>query len=157
MKDYIRRALKFIAYLVAIFAIVLILVPLITGQKPDLNYQDLLHERKFVILFVAFIIYSFLYPVIAFTNIKRHLNGSYADNREIFESAFEAMQYVKTVDTPEKIVYRKKSGFSRFAQWWEDAVTVFPNENPVIISGLRKAVTRIDRIIDMKLSEKSNQ
>jgi hypothetical protein len=38
----------------------------------------------------------------------------------MFEKAFEALQYIKTEETQTRIVYRKKSAFVRFLQWYED-------------------------------------
>ncbi len=152
MNDYIRRTAKFIFYMVVIFFLVLYVLPLITGGKtPKVTFTEIMLNRKFVILLAVLLAYSFVYPLIAFTSIKRHLNGSFAENRDVFEKAFETLQYIKTEETPEKIAYRRKSQFARFVQWYEDSVVIFPNENPVIISGMRKAVTRIDRLIDQFL------
>ena len=152
MKDYIRRTFKFIFYLVFIFAIVLIFIPMITGSKPEFTFSEALQNRRMLLLIVLFLAYSLVYPLIGFTKIKRYLNGSFNDNREVFDKTFDILHYEKALDTPEKIVYRRKSKFTRFAQWYEDAVVIMPNENPVIISGLRKSVTRIDRMIDQQLT-----
>ena len=156
MNDYIRRTAKFIFYMVIIFFIVLYVFPLITGGiTPKVTFTEIMRNQKFVILMAVLLAYSFVYPLIAFTNLKRHLNGSFAENRDVFEKAFDTLQYIKTEETPEKIVYRRKSQFARFVQWYEDSVVIFPNENPVIISGMRKAVTRIDRLIDQFLIKAS--
>jgi len=152
MKDYVRRAGKFILYMVIIFIIVLVIVPLLSnGRLPTVSFNELMHNQKFVLLFGLLFVYALAYPQIAFVKIKRHLNGTYADNRHIVEKAFEALQYIKTEDSPDKIVYRRKSRFSRFLQWYEDGIVIEPAQNPVIISGLRKTVTRIDRMIDQFL------
>jgi len=152
MNDYFRRAGKFILYMVVIFVVVLVIFPKITGGKtPDITWSDFLHNQRFTIFMGLLLAYSFVYPLIAFAKIKRHLNGSFADNRAVFEKAFETLQYIKTEETPDRIVYRRKSQFARFAQWYEDSVVINLTENPVIISGMRKSVTRIDRIIDQLL------
>jgi extradiol dioxygenase family protein len=72
-----------------------------------------------------------------------------------FEKAFEMLDYIKIEDTPDRIVYRKKSKFSRLAQWYEDEITVSLAENPVIISGFRKWIIRIDRVIDQLILKES--
>jgi hypothetical protein len=132
--------------------VVLVIFPKITGGKtPDITWSDFLQNQRFTIFMGLLLAYSFVYPLIAFAKIKRHLNGSFADNRAVFEKAFETLQYIKTEETPDRIVFRRKSQFARFAQWYEDSVVINLAENPVIISGMRKSVTRIDRIIDQLL------
>jgi hypothetical protein len=136
-------------YMVVIFALVLIVMPMITGNESSrLSWNDLQSNSQLQILMVFFLGYSLIYPLIGFTKIRHHLNGSFEQNRDVFEKAFETLNFIKTIDSPDKIVYRRKSKLARFLQWYEDDVVIIPNENPVILSGLRKSVTRIDRIID---------
>jgi len=156
MNDYIRRSGKFIIYMAFIFVVVLVIFPMISrGKAPNITLSDLLHNQRFTLFFGLLLAYALVYPLITFTKIKRHLNGTFADNREVFEKAFETFQYIKTEETPDKIVYRRKSKFARFAQWYEDSIVIDLTENPLIISGMRKAVTRIDRIIDHLLIKAS--
>jgi hypothetical protein len=152
MKDYLRRALKFIVYLSVIFFLVLVIYPLIAqGTAPKITFRQIIQNQRFIIFFGFLLAYTLVYPLVAFVKVKRHLNGTFQDNRYVFEKAFETLRYIKTEDTPDKIVYRKKSQLTRFAQWYEDGITIHPNENPVTIEGMRKPVTRIDRLIDQYL------
>jgi hypothetical protein len=124
------------------------------GQKPDFSFNEIIHEQRMIIFLVLIVAYALVYPVIAYIKVKRHLNGSFNDNREIFEKAFSTFEYIKSEESPDKIVYRKKSKFVRFIQWYEDGVVILPSENPVIISGMRKSVTRIDKMIDHLIAAK---
>jgi len=153
MKDYFRREIKFLIYIVIVFFIVLVIVPLLGGQKPAYSLDQLIHDRRMMMFLILIFAYSLVYPVIAFTTIKRYLNGNYSDNREHFEKAFEALGFEKAVDTSESVVYRKKSRLTRFLQWGEDQVVINPTDNPVTISGLRKNVKRLDAMIDQYLSK----
>jgi hypothetical protein len=154
MNDYIRRGLKFFFYITAIFILVLYVIPMISGDKAG-SLNEILHERRFKI-FLAFIVaYGFLFPAITFTRLKRHLNGTFEDNREIFDQAFSNYNYIKTEETPDKVVYRKKAVGGRLIQLYEDAITVFTNEDPVIISGNTKYVSRVNRLIDQLIQRKS--
>ncbi len=153
MKDYIRRSAKFILYIVLIFFVVLGLYPLIKYGKPlSDSMGDLLNNSRFTTMFGILMVYGMLYPMIAFVKIKRHLNGSFEMNRDKIERAFEKLEYVKTKDIPGIVAFRKKSQFSRFVQWHEDEITLYTDENPVIISGFRKRVIRVDKLIDLELS-----
>jgi hypothetical protein len=135
-----------------IFVVVLVVIPLITGgQQRRMSFSEIFSNQRMVLFMGIILAYVFVYPLVAFVKLKRHLNGTFEDNRAVFEKAFETLQFVKTVDTPDMIVYRRKSKFTRFMQWYEDGVTIAPRENPVVISGMRKSVTRIDRLIDQLL------
>jgi hypothetical protein len=154
MKDYIRRSAKFILYIVLIFFAVLGLYPLLKYGKPlSVSMSDLLNNSRFTTMFGILMIYGMLYPMIAFVKTKRHLNGSFEQNRDKIERAFEKLEYVKTQDAPGIVAFRKKSQFARFVQWYEDEITVYTNENPVIISGFRKRVIRVNKMIDLELSK----
>ena len=154
MKDYIRRSAKFILYIVLIFFVVLGLYPLMKYGKPlSDSLRDLLNNSRFTTMFGILIVYGMVYPMIAFVKIKRHLNGSFEQNRDKIERAFEKLEYVKTEDIPGKVAFRKKSQFARIVQWHEDKITLYTDENPVIISGFRKRVIRVDKLIDLELSK----
>jgi hypothetical protein len=151
MKDYFRRELKFLIYILFIFFVVLVIVPLLGGQKPAYTINEISHDRRMLTFLILIFAYSLVYPVIAFTTIKRHLNGSYSDNREHFDKAFEALGFEKIIDTSDQIIFRKKSKVTRFLQWGEDKVIINPAINPITLSGLRKNIKRIDSLIDQYL------
>jgi hypothetical protein len=154
MNDYIRRSAKFILYIVLIFFIVLGLYPLMKYGKPlSDSMRDLLNNSRFTTMFGILMVYGLLYPMIAFVKIKRHLNGSFEQNRDKIERAFEKLEYIKVEDVPGKVVFRKKSQFARLVQWHEDKITLYTSENPVIISGFRKRVIRVDKLVDLELSK----
>lgn len=154
MKDYIRRAAKFILYILLIFFVVLGLYPLIKyGKSLSVSMNEMLNNSRFTTMFGLLMVYGMLYPMIAFVKIKRHLNGTFEQNRDKIERAFEKLEYVKSQDAPGIVAFRKKSQFARFVQWHEDEITIYTNENPVIISGFRKRVIRVDKMIDLELSK----
>ncbi len=156
MNDYIRRAAKFIVYIVLIFILILGVFPLISQGKPLMQtMHELLQNSRFTLMFGLLIAYGLVYPMISFVKVKRHLNSPFDENRDKFEKAFKSLDYIKTVEYPDKIVFRKRRHLSRLLQWHEDEITVYTSEDPVIISGTRKWVLRIDRIIDQYLMKES--
>ena len=157
MKDYARRSAKFIMYIVVIFVLFLGVYPLAVNGKPlTTSFTEMIQNKQFTLFFGLLIAYGLAYPTITFVKIKRHLNGTFESNREKFEKAFSTLDYIKTEETSEKLVYRKKSGFSRFTQWYEDSITVYTAENPVVISGFRRWVVRIDKLIDKLLLKEAD-
>lgn len=156
MKDYVRRFVKVLLYFGIFFVLVFGLFPMFgDGKNSTESLTNLLQNQKALLVFGLIFIYCLLYPLITFVNIKRHLNSSFEENRQVFEKVFDSLQYVKTSETPDMIIYRKKSKFARFAQWYEDEIIIRPAENPVIISGMRKMAVRIDRMIDQMLLRQS--
>jgi hypothetical protein len=156
MNDYIRRAAKFIVYIVLIFILILGVFPLISQGKPLMQtMHELLQNSRFTLMFGLLIAYGLVYPMISFVKVKRHLNSTFDENRDKFEKAFKSLDYIKTAEYPDKIVFRKRRHLSRLLQWHEDEITVYTSEDPVIISGMRKWVLRVDRIIDQYLMKES--
>jgi hypothetical protein len=156
MKDHIRRSAKFLGYIIVIFVVILGVIPyFMDGKSFGDTYEELMANSRFTLVFGLLIAYSMFYPLAAFTRKERHLNGSFAQNRDKFDKVFAALNYIKTLETEDRIVYRKKSILSRILQFNEDAITVFTKENPVIVTGFRKWVIRIDRMIDQYITREA--
>ena len=156
MNDYIRRAAKFIVYIASIFFLILGVFPLISEGKPLIqSIRELLQDNRFTLMFGLLIAYGLVYPMISFTRVKRHLNGPFVVNRDKFEKAFETLDYIKTAEYPDRLVFRKRRNLSRLLQWYEDEISVYISEDPVIISGMRKWAMRVNRIIDQYLMKES--
>jgi hypothetical protein len=126
---------------------------MLTGKNPAYTLDEISHDRRMLTFLILIFAYSLVYPVIAFTTLKRYLNGSYSDNQQHFEKVFETLGFEKESDSSERIVYRKKSRLTRFLQWGEDRVVINTSSSPVTISGLRKNVKRIDILFDQYLSK----
>lgn len=155
MKKYLRRVVKFLLYVVVIIAIFIYVIPAISGKEPT-NLAGMLKDPQLQLIWVFFIAYTFIYPLIGFTKVQRHLNGTYNQNRDVFEKAFEILAFTKSRETEDIAVYQRKSKFARFMQMYEDEIEVKTGDNPVVISGMRKTVKRIDRMIDQLLLKDTN-
>lgn len=152
MINYLRRLVKFLAYILFFFVLILGILPLILNGRPMTDsFGELFSEQRFIVIFFLLMAYSLVYPLINFIKIKRHLNGSFTDNRSYFEEAFQMLKYDKVNETGSQMVYRKKSMLNRAMYFWEDQVIVDISDNPVIISGMRKAVYRLNRIIEQSM------
>lgn len=152
MIQYIRRLIKILIYALFIIGVILVIIPVLTGNTSiSETFQELIGQRRFIIIMLLFAVYSLLYPVIGFTKMKRYINGSFDENRTFFEGAFNALDYIKIMESGQEIVYRKRSKLTRALQLWEDEVILDTSDNPVIISGMRKAVIRINRRLEQSL------
>lgn len=155
MIQYIRRLFKFLVYALIFIVLILIIIPVITKERSvSETFRDLIAQKEFIIIMLLFAVYSLLYPVIGFTKMKRYINGSYEENRVFFEGAFDALGYIKIKESGQEIVYRKQSKLARASQLWEDKIVLDTTDNPVIISGMRKAVVRINRRLEQSMLKK---
>jgi len=152
MIDYFRRLIKILLYIAFFFVLLLGIIPaLFEGQSMVSSLQELMAERRFVTIVSLLLAYSLVYPLINFVKVKRHLNGRFEENRQYFEEAFQILDYVMVSESGSKIVYRKKSKLARAMYFWEDQITINTAENPVVLSGMRKAVYRINRSIEQSM------
>ena len=152
MIDYLRRLIKFLIYIAFFFVLLLGIIPvIIEGQSMLTSLNELLAEKRFVIMAVLLLAYSLVYPLVNFIKEKRYLNGSFSENQAYFEEAFQAHGYTKVSESGTEIVYRKKSGLMRAMYFWEDRVVLDTAENPVIMSGMRKSVRAVNRSIEQAM------
>lgn len=154
--NYLRRLVKFSLYVVVIIAIAIYVIPAVSGKEPT-DLVGRLKDPKLQLFWIFILVYTLIFPLIGYTRIQRHLNGTFLQNRDAFEKAFEMLDYIKIEESQDHIVYRRRSKFARFMQIYEDGIVVIPGDNPVIISGMRKTVKRIDRMLDQLLVKESDQ
>ncbi|MBN2482406.1 MAG: hypothetical protein JXB19_11740 [Bacteroidales bacterium] len=152
MIQYVRRFIKFLLYAVFFLILLLIILPLIAeGKTVSESFQELFRQKQTIIIIALLLAYSLLYPVIGFRKVKRYINGRFDDNKVYFDEAFQGLDYIKKRESDSEIVYRKKSFPTRALYLWEDEVKLDTYDNPVIISGMRKATTRINRRIEQSM------
>ncbi len=157
MIQYIRRFVKILIYALFFVSLLLIIIPVMTGDTSiSETFRELTGQKRFIIIMLLFAVYTLLYPIIGFTKMKRYINGSFDENRVFFEGAFDALNYIKIKESGQQIVYRKRSKLTRALQLWEDEIILDASDNPVIITGMRKAVIRINRLLEQSLL-KENQ
>jgi hypothetical protein len=155
MKAYTRRFLKFFLFLLVIFFIMLFLLPWISkGISFEQTFNILTGNEKMRIILIAVIAYSFVYPIINYGKKTRHLNGSFSDNSEKIEKAMAELNYVKQSENESSLVFRKSSTFARLIIWGEDKVEIDIASKPIVLSGPKRELRRIDLALDAKLLEK---
>ncbi len=114
-------------------------------------FRDMFADRQFLLLMLILAAYILAYPLVGFARMERHLNGSFSDNRSFFEDALKAVSYMKTEESADRIVYRRSSKYYRFMQFGEDRIVLETGGNPVIISGPRRTVARVNQIVEQKI------
>jgi hypothetical protein len=154
MTKYLFRMVKFLIIFGIIFLILVLVIPFIAFGRPfSDSLNEIITEGQAVIGLI--VLYALLYPVINFVHLKRHINGTFEDNRKFFEEAFSHLNYVKTSESGSVIVYRKNTTGRRALLYWDDEIELNIADNPVIISGLRKMANRIYRLIEQDIIKAS--
>jgi hypothetical protein len=152
MNTYFRRFLKFFLFMVALLFVMLFLFPLIRrGISFEQTYHVIAGDKKMLLVLVIIFIYGFLYPVLSFGKKERHINGSFADNRDTIEHALENLDYIKQKETESVIRYKRKSIVTRILMFGEDGIELNIHTKPLVFSGPRRDLQRIDRALDAVL------
>jgi len=138
MKDYSRRLVKYIGFILILIAILIALQMSRSNTHISDFYRMVLGNKRMQLFLAVFFAYSFLYPLLVYGKKVRHINGSFEDNREGFMRSFADTNFLLAGDTGNKLIFRRKSVFSRIMSMGEDRIVVDYSSNPVIMSGIRK-------------------
>ncbi len=142
-------------YLAALFVFVLVLFVLVPAIVENRTFADVFTElftiqRYRMMLYVVLLLAAF-YPWFGFTRKERFINGNFQKSRPEIEMAFSNLNYVIDSEEDSKIIFRKKSDILRFLYFWEDDIEVDYRNNPLIISGIRKEMNKLDKVLDKYL------
>jgi hypothetical protein len=152
MKAYARRLSKFLVFLVALFFIMLFLLPWLTrGISFEQTYNILLFSKKMRMVLSILFVYAFVYPLINFGRKDRYISGTFEDNRVVFEKVMEKLDYIKKSEEASLLVFRRKSAFPRIIMWGEDRVEIDIARKPILLSGPKKDLKRIEMALDIEL------
>jgi len=151
MVQYFKRFLIFAVYFAVLITLMFIVLFYVKGYNDEgelINYLSTLLQKKFILFYVGMVA---IYPLFAFINVKRHLNKEYAYYSEAVERVMEQSGYIKLNETDTHITFRKEKMGARLALMFLDEISINKSDNPVVISGLRKEVRKLNRMLDTAL------
>lgn len=149
MLTYLRRMVKYLLVFAVIFFLFLILLPAVSENRPmGDSLMEMISNDRFRIILLIFFVLAFVYPVTNFVKKERYLNGDFQKNRGDIEKALSDLHYIMINEEDSKLIYRKKSGFMRMIYYWEDKIVIDITNNPILISGVRKEIKRLEKILD---------
>ena len=152
-KKYIIRVVKYLIYIPLIAALMLSVLALITKQPLDLNVM--LQPGSIPKIGVIVGLFAFVYPLVGFPSMKVYINNPFEQDREKIEKLFTGSKYIITKRDEKTITFRHSSPVSRFLNMYEDTVVLDFSENPLVLTGARKNVTRFSRMITYAITERS--
>lgn len=151
---YLIRSLKYLVYFVILFLIIITITGLLTTPDGEaFSYASLLKEGSLPKLVVFFVVFAAIYPFLGFTKRKLYLNGDFTEYRQIVVETMENAGFVFEDEQDGQISFRQASNMRRFSRMYEDRVTFFTNENPVLVDGYRKDVDRLVRTIEYRIRQ----
>ncbi|MBN2350786.1 MAG: hypothetical protein JXJ22_18250 [Bacteroidales bacterium] len=155
MKQYFRRMLKSLTASIILIGVLLLMVPIITEHRAfNEVFAELISTGRYTLLVALLLIFSFSYPILGFGKKVRYINGSFVKNRQEIEMAFDDLNYLLESEEENTLVFRKKNILLRFIYYWEDKIEVDTKNNPLIISGVRKELRKLDQLLDKHLLSK---
>jgi len=152
-KKYILRVVKYLIYFAVLMAIPLVVFSITSNQSFDLNTLLVPGSTSRITLII--LAFALVYPLIGFTSQKVYTNNVFEQDREKIEGVFTNSRYIIANRTETTVTFRHSSSFSRLLNMYEDAIVLDFSENPLILSGARKNVTRFARMITYAITERT--
>jgi len=144
---YLIRALKFFLY-ACVLCLLLFTLVFFTSDHGDLTFWELTPLENYwkIALFLA--VFAGVYPLFRFTTRKVYLNRPFVEDRDmLIEPILHANYKIERIED-QKMTLRSKSPFTRFIQLYDDRITIDFSDNPILLTGLRKDVSRFARSME---------
>ena len=150
-KKYFARVAKYLIYLLIILLLFVTIFSLTSGK--DVSFDVLFRHDSKCQMAGFLIFFSFVYPFFGFVKKRVYLNSSFENEREKILNILFSANFVVIAEDGKKITLRHKSPFIRFMRMFEDEIVIDFNDNPIILSGLRRDVYRFARSIEYATRE----
>lgn len=138
MKTYIVRAVKYLFWLILLFALifVLMLVSGTTKGNPEESLRLLFGSSRGALMIAVMILVALAYP--KFGYIRRRFAVDQAANRDTIIEAFARGRYYLQSERDGRMVFRTDSTVKKLRTLWEDAITVEPDPGGFTLEGNRR-------------------
>lgn len=144
---YALRAVKYFVYIAIIFCIVVLILFYTSSHTADMTVFDLFKEGAWWKILVFLLAISAIYPIFGFATKEMYGDLDFAGKRDVIIKAMEQYNYVLCNQTPTSFTFRHKNMAIRIIRMMEDEVVIDFSSKPATISGLRKEVFRVGRLI----------
>lgn len=141
---FLVRSIKYLAYFVLIFLLIVGIVFLFSTQKDQgLSFTDMFQEGSLPKLIIFFLIFAVVYPLIGFRKLKIYLNGPFSKYEKLVKTALGNMGYAVEDEGAGCLTFRLKKASQRLSRLYEDRITFTACEDGVMIEGYNKDLVRI--------------
>lgn len=161
MSPKVRRVVRSVKYFfvfIILAAVVLCIVTLLSGESVvklfmPMSEGGMLKEGAWWQMLLLFGAIAVVYPGLVFVKKEVMIEGDFEDHRDTIVNQFESLGYVKTAEDEDKLTFRIRSKYTRFMRAYEDAVTITKGTAPLILSGNRKDILRLESHITYALRD----
>ena len=155
---YLIRALKYLLYFAIIFVLMVGIIYLFSSQRAaGLSFADLFKEGSLPKIMLFFVAVAALYPYLSFQKKELYLNGPFTNYAEMIDEVMQSLDYVPEKKEADCVTYVKRSAYGRLTRMYEDRITFFTTDNPVIVEGYRKDLLRIFSLINHRVRQESRE
>lgn len=143
-KTYIVRSLKYLAWLLILFAVIFTLMQLSGTSRPDAgrDLAELFGSQRGRLMLVVIVVLAAFYPKFGFT--RRTVAVDFTTDRELILRTFHAGGYSLAGEHGPVMVFRASSPLKRAMMLWEDRITVTDAGGSVVLDGIRKEVVKAE-------------
>ncbi len=151
---YLKRAGKYLVYLIIVFVLVIAIFSL--TSKQSFSIYNLFRPGTGIQIAVFLLVMSIIYPFFGYSSKKVYLNKTFAQDKDKINEVFERNRFVVECEEGNQIKYRHSSLFVRIIRMNEDRITLDFSDNPIVLDGQRKDVYRIARMIEYAVRDDRN-
>ncbi|MCF0165584.1 MAG: hypothetical protein HUJ89_00155 [Bacteroidales bacterium] len=151
MKRYIIRALKSLVWFLLIFAVLVVVLVLLTPEysfdrvfAPEGGMFQPNSEWKILAFFIAC---AAIYPGVTYVKKEVFIEGEFEQHRDKIISIFGDRGYRLEKEDDEKLYFRAIAVSRRLSRLGEDGITLTKGESPLFLSGHRKDIIRLEWLI----------
>jgi hypothetical protein len=153
-RKYAGRAIKYLIYLVIVFALVIGIFSLTSNQS--FSFYNLFRPGTGIQIVVFLVAMSLIYPLFGYSTKKVYLNKGYEEDKKTIVDIFLKNKYKIDCEGADFIRFRHTSLFIRTMRMFEDTITMDFSDNPIKLEGQRKDVYRIARMIEYAVRNDRN-
>ena len=148
---YIIRVVKYLAYLVIVFALIVTLFSIMNNQPVAI--ESLFRPGTLPHLIAFLVVMSIIYPLFGYVKAKIYLTRPFEDNRDRIEKILLENRFVIVAKTETTIVFRHRSLFVRLLRMFEEQIILDFSDNPILLCGQRRDTQRLARMIEYAIRD----
>ena len=148
MIQYLIRFVKYVIYLGIILLAMLSLIFYTSNHGELTHFWELIHPSNYWQVALFLVAFAAIYPFVGFVQHKVYLNRSFEQDRDTLIEVILQAKYQIVSDLDQKIVFRPKSAITRLMRMYEDKIFLDYSDNPIVLQGMRRDVSRFSRSME---------
>lgn len=151
---YLIRSIKSTLYFVVVFLLITGVMFLISSQKAKgLAYGDMFEEGSLYKLIIFFVLFGAVYPAVSFFKRKIYINKDYTEYHQLVSDTLDQLEYEYEKEDDRCICFRKKGFAGKATRFFEDRITLYPEQGLITIEGYRRDVMRIVSLLSHRIRQ----